>query len=65
MFTLIHESEDGVVNTLEFEADYLPFVLYNFTQFLQGTGFGFVQSISAFDRDDNERPQDYQPNGGL
>lgn len=65
MYTFMHKSEDGTVNTISFEATFLPHVLYNFTQFLQGTGFSWVEGTSIWDNTGRDVHQDYQPNDGV
>jgi hypothetical protein len=44
-FTFIAEHSTGEKTTLEFEKDYLPYILENIEMFLRGTGFHFTGNL--------------------
>jgi hypothetical protein len=44
-FTFIAEHSTGEKTTLEFEKDYLPYILENIEMFLRGTGFHFTGTL--------------------
>ena len=62
-FTFICENEDGVMNTLQFDAELWDDAVINFKQFLRGAGFFFDDEVldDVFDTGDKEFNLDHLP----